>query len=603
MADDGEDDDTPAAVADASSPAPSTAGSTPAPAPTAPAAPAKPAPDFDSMLVSPDKMAAVQQQLLAIKQREAAATASGASEVTSRLERDRQRMEDAYKATAIGPDDLKPYDAAGKSQQYSTDPVTAFGSIGSVFAMLASGFTRAPMEAALNGGAAAINAIHAQDDKAYQRDFDAWKQNTDLALKRHEIQRQAYNDATTLMNSDINAGRTKLEMNARTFGDQKALTLLENGMDKELIDLQDSRNKAALSLKQQWDQVELQHEKVSDLRNDPRYTSGDPAQKTAAIQDWTQRWSASGQQANKYTTIKSYVDQQKAAHPDYTPADVLKWQGEAADALDGGTGGSSGGLQEKRARELMQTDPEKFPTLNEAISEIQKRDRANKPLTGPQAEQAERKKYVDEVLSEGKLTGLAADQEADRRMRVANPPKMTAAQQGRYQDRVFLADETIPVIDKNLKRLQQYVGITGAAGYATRLGEKVGNVLGSDQVARQEFAKDIDLMRLNAARILTLSQGRPLAAEAARVNNIIKGISIGDVNKSTIAALQDYRKLVEDFKNDSAARLQGGGAGVGGVNPEGTGARTTAPPTTKPWERDPVVGPRSEALASDMAAG
>jgi hypothetical protein len=158
------------------------------------------------------------------------------------------------------------------------------------------------------------------------------------------------------------------------------------------------------------------------------------------------------------------------------------------------------------------------------------------------------------------------------------------------------------VIDKNLKRLQNYVGIAGAAGYGTRLAEKVGNVFGNDEVGRQEFAKDVELMRLNASRILTLSQGRPLATDAAKVNNIIKGISIGDVNKSTIAALRDYRELVQKFKEDSASRLQGGGAGMGGSNPEGIGAKPSggAPLTTPKWQQAPVIGPRSEMQPEAM---
>jgi hypothetical protein len=47
--------------------------------------------------------------------------------------------------------------------------------VGSVFAMLASSFAGLPMEASLNAGAAAINAIHKGDEESYKREFETWQ--------------------------------------------------------------------------------------------------------------------------------------------------------------------------------------------------------------------------------------------------------------------------------------------------------------------------------------------------------------------------------------------------------------------------------------------
>lgn len=542
--------------------------STPAAAPTDVSSSARapvPGPDFTSMVKAPGDTAELQGKLAEIQRGKSAANAANADETIKRLGTDRARMEAAYKASATMPEELQSgWDAKTKMAEHSTDPVTAFGSVGSVFAMLASSFAGLPMEHALNAGAAAISAVHAGDEKAYQKEYESWKANTDLAVKRHEIQHQAYNDATNLMNSNINAGRTKMELAATRFGDQKAQALLDAGMDKELFELIHSRNKAALDMQSQWDQVQLQHEKVQDLRSREGYN--DPARRGAVVQQWNQDWAAGGRQSLKYDFAKDYIDQQKKANPNYTPDDLAKWGKEAANAQEADdTKGAKG---------------------------------ANTDLTEDRQKAALIAKLRDEKVAAGTPV-LQATQEAKQEAEKAYPPKMTSAQQGKYQDRAFMADQTLQTIEKQLDRLQKYVGITGTAGYVSRAGEKVANIAGSTAVERQEFAKDIELMRLNASRMLTLSQGRPLAAEAARINAIIKGNSFGDLNAPTIAALRDYEKFVQDFKKDAESRLSGGanpeGGGTNGAG--GTGGASGATKSKKaPWLNDPVVGPgdRSE---------
>jgi hypothetical protein len=86
-----------------------------------------------------------------------------------------------------------------------------------------------------------MNAVREGNDKEFTRAYDAWKQNNDLTVKRHNIQQHSYDNAIRLMDSDLNLGRAKLQMEAARFGDQKTLWLLENGMDKEVIELQQKR--------------------------------------------------------------------------------------------------------------------------------------------------------------------------------------------------------------------------------------------------------------------------------------------------------------------------------------------------------------------------
>lgn len=313
-------------------------GSTPAPAPAAPASP-----PLDSMVVTPEQQKALQDRLVAIKRNQMASSGGAANETIQRLRSDRAQMEEAFKATAMPADDLAPWDAKAKSKEYKTDPVEAFGSLGSVFAMLASSFAKVPMEYALNAGADAINAVHAGDDKAYERDFTSWKENTQIALKRHEIQRQAYNDSILKMNTNLNAGRSEMEMAARRFGDAEVLAKMEAGLGDE-HKLFDDRNRVALELQKTADEVWLQHEKTMDLKKNPDFQSGDEAKKQRAIQDWEDRWRTGGKSQLKYDFTKDYIEKKKSENKDYSADDLAKWGQEAAVAQEVG-GGTSDGMK------------------------------------------------------------------------------------------------------------------------------------------------------------------------------------------------------------------------------------------------------------------
>ncbi len=116
------------------------------------------------------------------------------------------------KFEAIKPlDQLKPWDADKERAERIRSPLEAFGSYGGVFAMLASGLTRTPMDNALNAGAAAINAARADDFDAYNKAHEAHKEGLDLALKIHEQERQAFKDAEELYKSDPIAGGAELK--------------------------------------------------------------------------------------------------------------------------------------------------------------------------------------------------------------------------------------------------------------------------------------------------------------------------------------------------------------------------------------------------------
>lgn len=535
--------------------------------PAAPAAaPAPSGPDFTSMIKPPGDMAALQGQLSAIQKAKAATNAANADETTKRLDVDRARMEQAYKASATMPDELKQgWDSKAKSAEHSTDPVTAFGSLGSVFAMLASSFAGLPMEAGLNAGAAAINAIHAGDEKAYNREYESWKANTDLALKRQQLQHQAYTDATNLMNSNINAGRTKMELAATKFGDQKAQALLDAGMDKELFTLFADRNKASLELQNQWDKVQLEHTKVMDLKADPRFQ--DRATKGQAITDWTQRWS--GAAKAKYDTVQQLQRAWDNEHPqagfDERKNAFVDIEKSVAEAQDTGTPGASGPLSTGKMK-------------TKAIQEI-----------------------IDNDAAQGITTSIA---DATKRYNL-----QTSTPSGNRIDdinkQINMFDNGKNAIDRALAAVDKHWGTAGVAGYATRGGERVGNIFGSNETDRVQFAHDIQYLQTIAPRLLNDASSRGLKAEADKVSAIIAGLNVGDTTANTKRALGEVRELWDKMQQDNVARRNGTPNGPGGQPAGSTSTGSTGDSSGSkkaPWQNDPIVKPRAEA-DSDVAYG
>ena len=74
------------------------------------------------------------------------------------------------------------------------DPVKSFGSWASAVGVLGSLLTRRPLASALNASAAAMNAYRQNDLAAYKDAKDAWKENTELAMKQSEYELKVYDD-------------------------------------------------------------------------------------------------------------------------------------------------------------------------------------------------------------------------------------------------------------------------------------------------------------------------------------------------------------------------------------------------------------------------
>lgn len=151
------------------------------------------------------------------------------------LSEDRAVAKEYFNREAASTNDLKPWNQQQEAQKYAYDPIEAFGSIGSLFGIFASAFTKAPMENALNASSAAMNAIRDGKQDEYKNAFKAWKENNELAIKRGEMMHRQMQDALELFTKDSQAGESAMRHSAVKFGDQRALALLDAGAVPELV--------------------------------------------------------------------------------------------------------------------------------------------------------------------------------------------------------------------------------------------------------------------------------------------------------------------------------------------------------------------------------
>ena len=232
--------------------------------------------------ISPEQEKAITKGLAKGKEEEIAARQGITDEMNRGISEWEHVGEDAYKATQASMAAIPPkWDANAESAKYATNPIMAFGSAASVFGILAASFTHAPMMNALNASAAAMNAYAKGDQEAYNRAHDAWKENTDLAIKRHNMMHEAYEDAMQMMKTKPEIARVRLEALATQYQDKAMLTMLQNGLDPQLDEL---RSKRAL-VAQQVSQAALGMMKIDAVKQlDDAYRGGKPEDIKAAQQ-------------------------------------------------------------------------------------------------------------------------------------------------------------------------------------------------------------------------------------------------------------------------------------------------------------------------------
>ena len=171
-------------------------------------------------------------------------------------------------ADGIQPVDLKQWDAKKAAKENTTDPMEQFGSLGFIAVQLASAFTRRPMVNSLNGAAAFMEAVHTKDQTGYERAYKEWKDNTELAIKRHNIQREAYEDAAKRFSTDHGAYMSEMEALTAKFGDKRRQALMDGGYVEEIEKMDRANQQAYMGILRTVPEIEKSHAQRSAYQHE-----------------------------------------------------------------------------------------------------------------------------------------------------------------------------------------------------------------------------------------------------------------------------------------------------------------------------------------------
>jgi len=125
------------------------------------------------------------------------------------------------------------------------DPVKSFGSWASAVGVLGSLLTRRPLASALNASAAAMNAQRSNDLAAYKEAKDAWKENTELAMKQSEYELKVYDDIYKRAGLSHNERMAEISAAAAANKDEAMSYMLQAKGIEGFQSLQESRQNMA----------------------------------------------------------------------------------------------------------------------------------------------------------------------------------------------------------------------------------------------------------------------------------------------------------------------------------------------------------------------
>lgn len=416
-----------------------------------------------------------------------------------------------------------------------------FGSPGFLIAMMGSAFSAQPMNSALMAGGAAMSALNKGKMDDYQRAFDAWRQNTDLVIKRQQMEHQEYEDIAHLASTDMQAWGDKFRAISTRFDDKRKQALYENGMIGELFDSMDAETKAKNDLIKYRDLLDEKNRLVQLINAHPEVKK-DPIAYQRLLKEYEDPSNLKAKAANEF--VRKYQHENNGLSP--PPEEIIKFEKEQSLAEHAWSGSLGGGA----------------PTKEKEIARIQ-------------AEIKEKAKAAGKEISEADSYKQAAQEvEKAHRTLTANEAGRQAGHLGQYD---LALTDLIPQAEDILKR---HVGAAGVAGYATRTAESVSNIFGSNDTDRRQFESDIDELRLMAPQLLLdRATGRPLSAEHAYIDHIIRGLNMGDTTANTLRSLEELKQRLAALRENVQKRIGGEAS-----------ALTSKPAATAPgWDEFPEV--------------
>lgn len=462
-----------------------------------------------------------------------------------RTEKDRRDMQESwnYERAAAGDPALRPWNADQEKANRVRGPMEQFGSVGFIFAMAASAFTRTPMTSALNAGAAAMTAIQQGDEKAYEHAYKAWKDNSDLAIRRFDMEHRLYEDADKLLTTDMDLWKQKTLEIAAQFDDQKKIAMLNAGLDPEVLKAQDAAAKARLDLikakegmEEYEDKRRMISERIKALRKshpDWKDDNKSPEQTVA--------------EANVYRDVIQAMKgmQPRTVSPNQQQYELIRQEFE-------GDPDAEGKIADKYAKFVRE---QKQPGGGAGGSSN---------LTADRQRAADVAKIMEEQEKAGEFKGKTMKEVADIRSNLEKDLKARATPTSANRRDDLLAqigrtDRGIEVIDKVEKLLKQHAGMSGLGGKIARPGETFAQILGSNSTAYHEFSSYINMLKEWQKGLLenAKTMGRPLRASEDRANEIIPGLNLGDTSVRVASQLKNVKDLLQQIREEDSKRYEG----------------------------------------------
>lgn len=491
-------------------------------------------PDPSQFFPSKQQEAQAKSALESAYKDEMGAAASARAQYEKRNQEYRSKMDEALAAEGAGINEFTQTQLQ-KPQLKETNLWEQFGSPGFIIAMLGSAFSALPMNSALQSGAAAMNAINQGNLADYNRHLEEWREHTKMVMERQKMEHDLYADIDHLATRNLEEYRIKATEIATRFNDKRALALIDADMWPELIQTRDAQWKAAQQLPDIMEKTTEAQALVNTLNKDPR---------------WTQQTDPMG----AMTDARRKIEEAKHPYNTRLGADLPLWN-RAEQLFPDDLNAQADWVANKKA----QSKPSRAgaPTKEKEIDAIKKEYQAAHP----------------EASEEQAYTYAAKKAEEAHRVPTANE---RIKQESHVEQYTMAVDDLIPQAEGILRR---HVGAAGAAGYATRAGETVSNIFGSNDTDRRQFESDIEQLRLMAPSLLLDRTGRPLSSEHEMIDKIIRGLNLGDTTANTLRALDEVKRRLTTLRGKAAERIG-----------EEAPADSKPPPSTEPsWAAFPEV--------------
>jgi hypothetical protein len=261
-------------------------------------------------------------------------------------------------------------------------PFQAFQNPAVWIAMMASAFTRAPMTAALNAGAAAMKGFREGDKQKREEAYQDWKASTEKALNQNQVELERYKAAADAGRGNIQAAQAALQAEAASFKNDSLAALVRGGYVKEwgewiqhMETMQAKAREAQARIQDKHDARQQQEQRQEEIK---RHNLATEQGKAAGMSDDTAKFLAeeyiagnksaltgmgrSAQGGQNVMKVREAITE-VAKERGMSGADIAKLQQQyAGDTSYQRTAGTQGARVESAANEVAQLVPQAIET-------------------------------------------------------------------------------------------------------------------------------------------------------------------------------------------------------------------------------------------------